>query len=242
MTAHYGTFLAAPLQLLKQVLLIMAGRGFELSMGIELSLLAVVGVLLLVFQRALWREQQIARTDPLTGLANLRSFCEVAQREFSRAERFMRPVTIAYVDLDNFKDINDKWGHSAGDELLKNVAQRLKESVRPMDCVARLGGDEFAILFPETGPSSAESALEHVLEGLARTFEKTRRASTSSMGAVSFVTAPVSVEAALRQVDSLFYQVKMKGKISILIGVWRKRLRAQSAIPTNSFQTTLARV
>ena len=221
MAPHLGTLLVVPLQWLKHALLAMAGHGLELPLGIELTLFAGVVLFMLIFQRALRRERQLARTDPLTGLANLRSFCEVATREFSRAQRFLRPVTIAYVDLDDFKGVNDQWGHAAGDTLLKMVARCLQRSVRPMDCVARLGGDEFAILLPETSPFGAKRALGHVFDALSRTFEETRRASTCSVGAVSFLNAPPSVESALRHVDSLMYQVKKNGKNGLCIGVWR---------------------
>ena len=85
--------------------------------------------------------------DPLTGLVNRREFEDVAQAEFIRSHRYQRRFTIAYIDLDNFKWVNDNLGHAAGDRVLKMVGTVLKNSLRDTDCEARLGGDEFRCCF-----------------------------------------------------------------------------------------------
>src|SRR3954451_4706767 len=108
-------------------------------------------VFILAEVRALYeRERDLSRTDALTGLLNRRAFVERLERERERHARFPRPITLAYLDLDNFKGINDSRGHAAGDALLVAVAQGMENSVRDVDSVGRLGGDEFAILMPET--------------------------------------------------------------------------------------------
>src|SRR5947207_1131127 len=109
--------------------------------------------------RALYeRERDLSRTDGLTGLLNRRAFVEALERESARHRRFPRPLTLAYLDLDNFKGINDSHGHAAGDELLQAVGQAMANSVRDVDSVGRLGGDEFAILMPETYADASKVA------------------------------------------------------------------------------------
>ncbi|HTC77354.1 MAG TPA: diguanylate cyclase, partial [Terriglobales bacterium] len=103
---------------------------------------------------ALAAEKELSRSDPLTGLPNRRAFYEVALAEADRARRYRHPLSLAYLDVDNFKQVNDDYGHDAGDELLVRVAEVLRRNLRNNDIVARLGGDEFAMLLPET-PASA---------------------------------------------------------------------------------------
>src|SRR6185312_6159583 len=98
----------------------------------------------------------LARIDALTGVANGRTFYDLARVELCRFQRTGRPFTVAYLDLDNFKQVNDRLGHPAGDDLLRRVAQVLRDNTRVLDVPARLGGDEFALLLPET---DAEDAL-----------------------------------------------------------------------------------
>ncbi|MDQ3805871.1 MAG: GGDEF domain-containing protein, partial [Acidobacteriota bacterium] len=111
------------------------------------------------FKSSLAHEREMARTDYLTGATNGRSFVELAAAEISRARRHGHPFSVAYMDVDNFKLVNDRLGHSAGDRLLKTVADTLKQDVRDIDVVARLGGDEFAVLLPETDAEAARTAV-----------------------------------------------------------------------------------
>ena len=113
-------------------------------------------------KRALDREATVSRIDYLTGIANSRYFHETAFKEINRTNRYDRPLTIAYMDLDNLKRINDTFGHAAGDTMLRTVAHILKNSVRAADTVARVGGDEFAVLFPETDYAAGEAATKRI--------------------------------------------------------------------------------
>ena len=215
--------LLVPLQWLHKVCLVMSGQGLDMPLGVELAILVAIVILVLALQGALRREKRLARTDPLTGLANRRRFYEQATFEFAHAQRSGRPCTIAYMDLDNFKYVNDHHGHVAGDRLLKLIARSLLRTLRPTDCVARLGGDEFVILLPETGPDAARDALKHVSLEVQKTLKHSRWSITSSVGAVSYLDAPSSVDDALQYVDATMYQVKKNGKNSIRMSVWRRR-------------------
>ena len=105
------------------------------------------------------RERAISRTDGLTGLLNGRGFYEAAAVELARSTRYRHPLTLAYVDLDDFKPINDRFGHARGDEMLVAVGRAIRKACRSTDVVGRVGGDEFVVLFPETGREAAETAL-----------------------------------------------------------------------------------
>jgi predicted signal transduction protein with EAL and GGDEF domain len=115
---------------------------------------------------ALERERELARTDYLTGIANSRSFYESANAELNRIHRYKHPFTFAYLDLDNFKTVNDRFGHGIGDVLLRFVAETIKNSIRITDKISRLAGDEFAILLPETGFDAAQIVISKVQENL----------------------------------------------------------------------------
>src|SRR5437763_6705665 len=120
-------------------------------------------VFILAEVRALYeRERNLSRTDVLTGLLNRRAFVEMLERERTRHARFPRPITLAYLDVDNFKKVNDTYGHASGDELLITSAETMEETVRTVDSVGRLGGDEFALLLPETDADAAKLAIEKV--------------------------------------------------------------------------------
>nr|HMN60045.1 diguanylate cyclase [Anaerolinea sp.] len=101
------------------------------------------------------RVKQLALTDGLTGLYNRRAFDEMLESEIERASRYNHPLTLVIIDMDNFKDYNDLWGHPAGDERLESVADLLHSNLRSPDIVARYGGEEFAMILPNTAKSSA---------------------------------------------------------------------------------------
>ena len=127
--------------------------------AMRLGVFVVVVVVLAKLRAAHQLERRLARTDPLTGVANFRWFEEEAQREMYSSRRYGGPLSLAYLDLDDFKRINDERGHAAGDEVLRAVADALRAQLRPTDLVARLGGDEFVVLLPHTDRSGAEDAL-----------------------------------------------------------------------------------
>src|SRR5438093_5770332 len=105
------------------------------------------------------RESGRARAGALTWNENRRAFYELAGREFERARRYAHPFTIAYFDLDDFREVSHLFPHQVGDEMLRLVAGAARRSVRASDAVARLGGDQFALLLAEAGPEAAGAAV-----------------------------------------------------------------------------------
>nr|WP_240895837.1 GGDEF domain-containing protein [Kineococcus siccus] len=156
----------------------------------------------------------MAHTDLLTGLANRRLFSQRLSGAAAEAQRQQTPLTVAFVDLDRFKVVNDTLGHAAGDELLRAVAQRLVACVRAGDCAARWGGDEFAFLVTEPGVA-ADAVVERLRAAIATPFSiaGTVLNASASIGAVSEVPLPGQdvehvVDALLAAADAEMYVVK----------------------------------
>jgi diguanylate cyclase (GGDEF)-like protein len=169
---------------------------------VRLGFFIIVSLLLVRQRRGMEREVSLARTDPLTGLLNRRAFGELATREVERSRRTGLPLTFAYVDLDDFKGVNDRLGHSAGDEVLCTVSRVMELVMRNVDIKARLGGDEFALVMPDTDATAATAAIDRLLTGLAAA------AVQCSVGTVVFVSSPPDVAGAIAAVDAVMYEVK----------------------------------
>ena len=156
-----------------------------------------------------------AITDELTQLANRRRFTETLAVEVRRAERFGDPLALVLADLDDFKLINDQYGHQAGDEVLRRFADVLRENVRDFDLPVRYGGEEFAVLLPETGLDGAEQLARRLQHALTRLrlpeIGGDKPPVTSSFGVASFPTAR-SAEELLSAADGALYRAKAAGK------------------------------
>lgn len=165
-------------------------------------------------RRALVETATAANTDSLTGVANRRGFMEAAERELERARRAPTPLTVAYIDCDNFKAVNDAAGHSVGNELLRAVGAVLRANSRGADVPARLGGDEFALLLVGAARDEGEACIARLQRELLRAMRARKWPVTFSVGALSVpvVTRSTSLEALLRQADGLMYQAKSEGK------------------------------
>lgn len=122
----------------------------------------VVSVLVAMLADALRKERLVSRMDVLTGLTNRRAFVEQARTSLSLCKRYARPASVAYIDLDNFKKVNDELGHEQGDALLRRCGGIISASVRTSDIAARLGGDEFVVFLPETNAENAMKLLERI--------------------------------------------------------------------------------
>jgi len=165
------------------------------------------------------RERVLARTDSLTGVANGRSFADRAHLALSYLRRAGRPVTIAYIDLDHFKEINDSFGHAEGDRLLHEVAQAVSARLRSTDLVARLGGDEFGVLLGETDAAMAPKVLAVIAGAIAEAVDG-KWGVDCTIGAMTFTSAPPSVDYMVRAADALMYRGKQEGRGRIVHEVW----------------------
>ncbi len=179
---------------------------------VMLSIFLIVGYLLAELKTLLQREESLARTDYLTGVANKRSFTELTDFEIKRFARYGHIFSVAYIDIDNFKQVNDQYGHNAGDELLKTVADGIKNKIRETDLAARLGGDEFVVFLPETGSEDAEAVISKIIQGLSGEMEKNKWQVTFSIGLATFLKPPRTVEEIIAKADSLMYSAKTSGK------------------------------
>ncbi len=157
--------------------------------------------------------QRLAREDPLTGLPNRRAFLERLSEELSRARRSGDPVCIAYLDVDNFKNLNDKRGHTEGDEFLRRIARAIRETVRNADVAARLGGDEFAVLFADPKRIAVEPLAHRLLARVRALGERYPGLDLgASVGMAWFETAPDHPEKLLQRADGAMYSAKSAGK------------------------------
>ncbi len=185
---------------------------------------AFVAATLAAFRELLSREEELSRTDFLTGLANSRAFYEVANAELNRARRYGHALSIAHIDVDNFKAINDSFGHHVGDDLLRVIAENMRSNIRKTDVAARLGGDEFILLLPETAKDEAAVAVTKLHKHLNEVVESRRWPVSFSVGLLTCLDAPRSVDDLLRMADKLTYEAKSSGKNTIRQDVIAARL------------------
>jgi len=162
-------------------------------------------------QRTQTQLEMLASYDVLTGALNARTFGDRLTEELGRNRRYNRPLAVLYVDLDDFKSVNDRHGHQTGDAVLRLVAEATRRAVRLTDIVGRLGGDEFAVLMPETDGPVAEAAAARLLESIRTGFRGTPSV-TASIGVVSAPNASAGPDALLRRADEAMYQAKRGGK------------------------------
>lgn len=156
--------------------------------------------------------KRLARTDHLTGIANRRAFFDLANMELNKARRNQAPISVLYLDIDNFKLINDHFGHHIGDMLLRSVAKTIKKNIRAIDVIARFGGDEFGILLAETGSGPAALVARKIKEKLMELVQLNGWPTTFSMGVVTFEIIPSSVDEMVEAADAQMYQAKQNGK------------------------------
>jgi diguanylate cyclase (GGDEF)-like protein len=191
----------------------------------------IVAWLLSALKTSLAREKTMARTDYVTGATNARFFSELAQMEIDRSKRYGHPFTFAYLDLDQFKAVNDRYGHATGDRVLGTVTRTIVENLRKTDFVARLGGDEFALLLPETGAEAGRFAVSKIRDALLGGMKKNQWPVSFSIGVMTYIVPPPSVDAMIKEGDDLMYSVKRSGKNGIAFSV-SPRERKQAAAET----------
>jgi len=180
----------------------------------EVAYLTVVGVAiagLSQLRRTQSQLQLLATHDPLTTVLNARAFASQVAQELGRNRRYGRPLALIYLDLDDFKKINDAHGHATGDAVLRLVADAMRGAVRQADVVGRLGGDEFGVLMPETDGSLAHAVANRLAAGIRTVFRGTPSV-TASIGVVAVSGTEAGSDELLRKADQAMYEAKRAGK------------------------------
>ncbi len=180
--------------------------------AVNLVVLAVAFTLLGSLREQLDHERRLAHTDSLTAVHNRRAFWNAIAREAERCRRHGTVFSLAYIDVDGFKGVNDRFGHSAGDELLRRIALELRRERRQLDMVARLGGDEFVVLLPGTGVLGAGRVVTRLQRRLQKAAWRQAFDIDFSIGCLTVLEAPAETEAIVARADELMYDVKRSGR------------------------------
>lgn len=198
---------------------VLAEDGVFIVAWRSLDRLVVLGgaVALLQRVRALYdRVEQLSRVDGLTGLLNRRSFDATCEAELRHCQRLALPISVAVIDLDGFKAVNDARGHAAGDEVLRAVSRGLA-TVRSGEIPARLGGDEFAVLFPGSNCATARRAMERVMAAVNSELKAGQWAVTCSVGLASFEGTLPTLRLFLHDADTAMFVAKQAGKNRLVV-------------------------
>lgn len=185
------------------------------NMLMRLMVFIIIVILSSKVKKELELERILSRLDTLTGLNNSRFFMEQVKIEENRSLRFKRPFTVSYIDIDNFKQVNDTFGHGKGDILLQDLGKNIKECIRVYDVAARLGGDEFVILFPETDKKQAQEAINKIKSNVEKNLRKHLDSLTLSIGVVTVNNPTRSIDEIIKIADGLMYSVKKSSKNGI---------------------------
>jgi len=181
-----------------------------------------LGVFSSQVQEASQTISQLLSTDPLTKVYNRTYFYHRLREEIHRARRYGRPLALLILDLDNFKGVNDKLGHQAGDQLLRDVASAIEDILRKSDILSRWGGEEFAIILPETeGEAALEVAerLRGIVEVVSLGYTVKNVSCTASIG-IAVLQRGESEESLIRRTDQMLYRAKERGKNQVAISPW----------------------
>ena len=184
----------------------------------ELAYLLVVGVAITGLSQLRHTHsqlEQLATQDPLTSVLNARAFSHELAQELSRNRRYGRPLALIYLDLDDFKSVNDAHGHATGDAVLRLVADAMRGAVRQADVVGRLGGDEFGVLMPETDGTLAHAVATRLAGGIRTVFRGTPSV-TASIGVVAVSGTEAGSDELLRKADQAMYEAKRAGKDRVI--------------------------
>lgn len=186
------------------------------NMGILVASYFSFVLLLSELRSAIRHERALARIDYLTGVFNRLEFMECLGSEIQRASRMQYPVSLAYIDLDNFKKVNDEQGHTMGDRQLRLIAETISSHIRRTDLFARLGGDEFALFLPNVDQVTTRIVLEKVESAVMWALREIQSPVTMSIGVATFNSPPASVDDMIRKADAAMYQAKIMGKRQII--------------------------
>lgn len=196
------------------------GSAESLLFSVYTAVLSAIQIMYGVLTELLLRREArlnlLSLTDELSGLYNRRFFFRCLEREVDLARRYNQPLSLVLIDIDNFKQYNDTWGHPQGDRALAKAAEVLKETLRTTDTVARYGGEEFAVILPQTNLINAKKLCERLRETIARSpipgpGTTLTEPLTASIGVVLY-EAPMTAEQFLGEADRVMYYAKSSGK------------------------------
>lgn len=177
----------------------------------------IVASLIYWARELLAHERALSNTDRLTGLLNSRGFFSLVNLAVANSRRSRQPFTLAYIDLDNFKCVNDNFGHQRGDELLQSIASVLRGTLRQTDIYARLGGDEFIVCLPGASSVQAEQILERIRGQIVNTVPDNKCHVSASIGGLSWSEPPEDIDAMITAADTQMYEIKKAGKNRVKI-------------------------
>ena len=183
---------------------------------VEFLFLVIMSLLFSSLRKTLDNESKLASIDPLTGAITRGTFFELAEVEINRSRRYQRPFSVAYIDLDNFKAINERFGHHVGDQLLITVVATIKENLRNYEILSRFGGDEFVILLPEADEEATLLFLAKIRVRLQQAMDAKNWPVGTSIGSVIYLTPPATVDEMVGKADELMYSAKQSSKSNIL--------------------------
>jgi|WetSurMetagenome_2_1015567.scaffolds.fasta_scaffold82304_2 diguanylate cyclase (GGDEF)-like protein len=182
----------------------------------------IVSLMMSKLKKTLQLATDLARIDPVTGIANRRAFSEFAAIELYRINRYKRPFTLACLDIEDIKKVNDDLGIQAGDNILRGVATVISDNVRSSDIRARLDSGEFAVLLTETNEDQAKAVIEKLSNSLQEAFKKEKWDITFNIGVVTYIRPPATVDEMLKKADHMMHTAKREGKNTAHYLVWRE--------------------
>lgn len=206
-------------------------RVLAWNLGMQVLALWALAALVVELREALLAERRRAETDLLTGLHSRAAFLAAAQHELARARRFNRPMTLVYIDLDDFKLVNDTLGHGAGDRVLQRVGATFKNELRALDLAGRLGGDEFALVLPELSHADAVATVQRLKLRLAAATAGLDVSLGFSFGLASVPAEDGDLDRLIRVADERMYSDK---------GARKHRPRARRAVPSAQLLRSLS--
>jgi diguanylate cyclase (GGDEF)-like protein/PAS domain S-box-containing protein len=227
---HFGTeeyirsVLAVPLRLGEEIIGMISVQSYQSNAYtaedmLLLEMLASHAAIALENARLFAEVQLLAITDPLTDLYNRRGLAELGRREIDRSRRFGRPLSAIMLDIDNFKSVNDTFGHSIGDQVLVGLADVCRSLLREVDLLVRYGGEEFLILLPEADLSSTIQVAERLRRRIGRTSFHTDPGEihiTISLGVVAFRNETDDLEILINRADEALYAAKQAGRDQVV--------------------------
>ena len=200
----------------------------------RLFVFLVITCIIHKLKTALESQKELARTDPLTSVLNRRAFYDLANLELNKVRRYQTPISFLYLDIDNFKKINDNFGHQIGDKLLRSVANTIENNIRAIDLIVRFGGDEFGILLAETDAESATQVVGKLKKKLLELVLDNGWPVTFSTGVATFISPPSTIDEMIDTADAQMYFAKQNGKNRTRYKVIAEEKKTYSLVETTS--------